>query len=172
MPNNLGITSKSTGTLHIAYSNASGSTVGVTFSDATEAHATAIIMASTTVVGHYNAELKTLTKKSGKAASGGDSMEQRLAVLEAEMAHLKSDVSDLKKLTSSIESTVNSVDKNIAIVMVKLDSIDDSLSKKPSSDAVDKKIAEAKVSQIIWTIASVLAIVSIASGIVIKVLHA
>ncbi|MFT8211552.1 MAG: hypothetical protein ACMZI0_15045 [Symbiopectobacterium sp.] len=55
--------------------------------------------------------------------------------------------------------------------MVKLDNITDSLSKKPSSDAVDKKISDAKLSQIIWTTTSVLAIVSIASGIIIKTLH-
>lgn len=96
--------------------------------------------------------------------SGGNGMEQRLAVLEAKVSRIESDVTELK-------GTVAVVDKNTAVILERLDSIKDSLSKKPTSDAVDKKIAEAKVSQIIWTIGSVLAIVSIASGIVIKVLH-
>lgn len=96
---------------------------------------------------------------------GGGGMEQRLAVLEAKVSHIESHVTELK-------NTVAVVDKNTAVILERLDGIKESLAKKPSSDAVDKKIAEAKVSQIIWTIGSVLTIVSIASGIVIKVLHA
>ncbi|HBR6957990.1 hypothetical protein ASV09_06765 [Klebsiella aerogenes] len=91
-------------------------------------------------------------------------MDQRLAVLEAKVAHIESDVTDLK-------STVGVIDKNTAVILERLDGIKESLAKKPSLDAVDKKIADAKVSQIIWTIGSVLAIVSIASGIIIKILH-
>ncbi|WP_232487477.1 hypothetical protein [Pectobacterium parmentieri] len=94
-----------------------------------------------------------------------------LARLEADSSHIKTGVSDLKKSVSSIEATVNSIDKNMAVIMVKLDGITNDLSKKPSTDAVDKKISDAKLSQIIWTISSVLAIVSIASGIIIKTLH-
>lgn len=96
--------------------------------------------------------------------SGGSGMEQRLAILEVKVSRIESDVTELK-------GTVAIVDKNTAVILERLDSIKESLSKKPTSDAVDKKIAEAKVSQIIWTIGSVLAIVSIASGIIIKVLH-
>ncbi|MBL0775060.1 hypothetical protein JK332_25225 [Klebsiella michiganensis] len=91
-------------------------------------------------------------------------MDHRLAVLEAKVAHIESDVSELK-------STVAVVDKNTAVILERLDGIKESLAKKPTSDSVDKKIAEAKVSQIIWTIGSVLAIVSVASGIIIKILH-
>ncbi|WP_227637291.1 hypothetical protein [Klebsiella michiganensis] len=95
---------------------------------------------------------------------GGGGMDHRLAVLEAKVAHIESDVSELK-------STVAVVDKNTAVILERLDGIKESLAKKPTSDSVDKKIAEAKVSQIIWTIGSVLAIVSVASGIIIKILH-
>lgn len=98
------------------------------------------------------------------SGGGGGGMDQRLAVLEAKVSRIESDVSELK-------GTVAVVDKNTAVILERLDAIKESLAKKPSADAVDKKIAEAKVSQIIWTIGSVLAIVSIASGIVIKVLH-
>lgn len=111
------------------------------------------------------------TSGHGSISDGGDNMDKRLAVLEAEVAHIKTDVSDTKRSVSSIETTVNTVDKNLAVIMVKLDNITEALSKKPSSDAVDKKISEAKLAQIIWTIGSVLTIVSIASGIIIKSLH-
>lgn len=96
--------------------------------------------------------------------NGGGSVEQRLAILEAKVSRIETDVTELK-------GTVSVVDKNTAVILERLDGIKDSLAKKPTSDAVDKKIAEAKVSQIIWTIGSVLAIVSVASSIVIKVLH-
>lgn len=96
--------------------------------------------------------------------NGGGGMEQRLAVLEAKVSRIETDVNELK-------STVAVVDKNTAVILERLDGIKESLAKKPTSDAVDKKIAEAKVSQIIWTIGSVLAIVSVASSIVIKMLH-
>jgi len=107
----------------------------------------------------------------GDDGDGGGDMERRLAVLETEVAHIKNDLSDLKKSVSAIENTANSIDKNMAVVLEKLGNISENLSKKPSSDAVDKKIAEAKIAQIIWTIGSVLTIVSIASGIIIKTLH-
>ncbi|HFD3005534.1 hypothetical protein ACQ9EW_04810 [Klebsiella pneumoniae] len=111
-----------------------------------------------------NEEFNVHTLKHSDGNGGGGDMEQRLAVLEAKASHIESDVTELK-------NTVAVVDKNTAVILERLDGIKESLAKKPSSDAVDKKIAEAKVSQIIWTIGSVLAIVSIASGIVIKVLH-
>ena len=102
--------------------------------------------------------------KSRNGNGGGNGMDQRMAVLESKVSQINSDVTQLK-------STVSAIDKNTAVILERLDNIKESLAKKPSSDAVDKKIAEAKVSQIIWTIGSVLTIVSIASGIVIKILH-
>ena len=91
-------------------------------------------------------------------------MEQRLAILEAA-------VSRIEKQLSETSSTMNAVDKNTSVILERLGNLKDSLSQKPSTDAVEKRISEAKVTQIIWTIATVLSVVSIASGIVIKLLH-
>lgn len=96
---------------------------------------------------------------------GGNGMlEARVAKLEADVGYIRRDVDELR-------SDVKSVSQNMILVLERLDGIKESLEKKPSSDAVDKKISDAKVSQIIWTIGSVLTVVSIASGIIIKVLH-
>ncbi|MFE8049275.1 hypothetical protein [Brenneria goodwinii] len=102
---------------------------------------------------------------------GGGNMNERVARLESDVGHIKNDISDIKSSLSRLDITVKSVDKNVALILEKLDGVKDSLSKKPSADAIDKKISEAKVSQIIWTIASILTVVSIASGIIIKTLH-
>ncbi|HCR2229771.1 TPA: hypothetical protein ONE32_004058 [Enterobacter cloacae subsp. cloacae] len=94
-------------------------------------------------------------------------MERRIAVLETEVSHIKSDVSDLKKTASSIEGTVHSIDKNMAVIMVKLDNITDSLSKKPSTDAVEKKISDAKLAVLL----GVPAIIAIGTGIYKAIAH-
>ncbi|KAB8311825.1 hypothetical protein EH227_00905 [Rouxiella chamberiensis] len=84
-------------------------------------------------------------------------METRIAVLEADVAHIKKDVSDLKAKASSIETIVNSVDKNMAVVLERLDGIKESLSKKPSTDAVEKRISDAKLA-IILTVPAIIAV--------------
>ncbi|AUZ72569.1 TPA: hypothetical protein MYO72_001612 [Citrobacter freundii] len=76
---------------------------------------------------------------------GGDNMEKRIAILEVEVSHIKQDVSEIKTAVSKIDTTANSLDKNMAVVLEKLSAIKDSLDKKPSADAVDKKISEAKL---------------------------
>lgn len=96
-------------------------------------------------------------KDNTNLSDGGDNMETRLAVLETEVAHIKNDVSDLKSKASSIEATVNSVDKNIAVILEKLDGIKDSVSKKPSTDAVEKRISEAKLA-IILSVPAIIAV--------------
>ncbi|WP_323114504.1 hypothetical protein [Klebsiella variicola] len=105
-----------------------------------------------------------LSESLSSNSGGGGSMEQRLAILEAA-------VSRIEKQLSETSSTMNAVDKNTSVILERLGNLKDSLSQKPSTDAVEKRISEAKATQIIWTIATVLSVVSIASGIVIKLLH-
>ncbi|ELY2714525.1 hypothetical protein CBR20_19875 [Cronobacter sakazakii] len=72
-------------------------------------------------------------------------MESRVAVLENDVSHIKSDTKELKISVSGLTSTVNSIDKNMAVVLERLDTIKESLDKKPSTDAVEKRISEAKL---------------------------
>lgn len=76
----------------------------------------------------------------GSGGGGGnDMLEARVAKLEADIGYIRRDVDELR-------SDVKSVSQNMTIVLERLESIKDSLNKKPSTDSVDKKITDAKLS--------------------------
>jgi len=142
------ISQKDQGKLLVTYSEHEGSSVGVEFSSASKLAATKIFSVCASAMGNSTGRLVSSASSGNtekNSENGGDDMEKRLAVLEVEVSYVKSDVSDLKKTTKSIESTVNSIDKNMAVVLEKLGSIKAELDKKPSADAVEKKISEAKL---------------------------
>ena len=70
---------------------------------------------------------------------GGNMFESRVVKLESDVKYIRRDVDELK-------ADVKSIDRNMVTVLEKLDSIKESLAKKPSTDTVDKKISEAKLS--------------------------
>jgi hypothetical protein len=74
----------------------------------------------------------------GGGNGGGDMLEPRVAKLESDVSYIRRDVNELK-------IDVKSIDKNMTIVLERLESIKESLNKKPSADAVDKKISDAKL---------------------------
>ncbi|EOG2800383.1 hypothetical protein AB8F75_03265 [Salmonella enterica] len=163
-----------TGKLLVAFSDDEGSSVGLEFAATSQKTATAIMSICCSTFGDDKGRLVTTSNSSDtldKSSDGGDNMEKRLAILENEVAHIKGDVSELKSTANTVNLTVNSIDKNMAVVLERLEFIKDSLAKKPNTETVDRKISESKVSQIIWTIASSLTLISIASGIIIKALH-
>lgn len=84
--------------------------------------------------------------RGGGGGSGGDMLEPRVAKLEADVAHIKADVSELKLSMSKVGDTVGSIDKNLAVLIEKFSGLKESVDKKPSSDAMDKKISDAKLS--------------------------
>ncbi|WP_244370886.1 hypothetical protein [Rahnella sp. ChDrAdgB13] len=148
------------GKLLVAYSNDDGSTIGVEFAATTQKVATAVFGICASTLGESTGRLVSSAASSDtlmKSTDGGDNMETRIAVLEADVAHIKKDVSDLKAKASSIETIVNSVDKNMAVVLERLDGIKESLSKKPSTDAVEKRISDAKLA-IILTVPAIIAV--------------
>jgi len=139
--------SKGEGKITVGFSDKSGSSVAIEFSSTTQENATAVMGICASTLGSKPDRVVTsdeLGNTSSIHIGGGGSMDKRLSVLESEVAHIKGDVFEIKKSVSAVEKTVNSVDKNMAVLMVKIDNITDSLSKKPSSDAVDKKISDAK----------------------------
>lgn len=142
------VTSTEKGSLLVSYSNEKGDRIGYEFSSTTQGVATAIFGVCATTMGIPTRALvsSSFTGDTGKnSTDGGDDMEKRLAVLEVEVSHIRSDVSELKTSTISIQSTVNTIDKNMAVVLEKLSSIKADIDKKPSSDAVARKISDAKL---------------------------
>ncbi|HGW3101527.1 hypothetical protein L2106_11110 [Citrobacter portucalensis] len=139
------------GKLLIAYSDKSGSTIGLEFSAVASSQATFLMGACSVAASGKQKRIVTSTAMDDTEIiqtatdDGGDNMEKRIAILEVEVSHIKQDVSEIKTAVSKIDTTANSLDKNMAVVLEKLSAIKDSLDKKPSADAVDKKISEAKL---------------------------
>lgn len=99
-------------------------------------------------------------KRDGSGDGGGNMLEARVAKLESDVAYIRRDVDELK-------TDVKSIDRNMIAVLERLESIKESLAKKPSSDAVDKKISEAKLAVLL----GVPAIIAIGTGIYKAVMH-
>jgi len=74
----------------------------------------------------------------GGGDGGGNMLEARVAKLESDVSYIRRDVDELK-------NDVKSIDRNMITALERLESIKDSLAKKPSTDAVDRKISEAKL---------------------------
>ena len=66
-------------------------------------------------------------------------------MLEARVVKPESDVSHIRRDVEELKADVKSIDRNMAAVLEKLDGIKQSLAKKPSTDAVEKRISEAKL---------------------------
>lgn len=81
----------------------------------------------------------------GGGNGGGNSMlEARVAKLEADISYIRRDVDELRVDAKSIS-------QNMTIALERLESIKTSLDKKPSTDAVDKKISNAKLAVLLGT---------------------
>lgn len=92
------------------------------------------------------ADYPKYTWHGGGGDGGGSVIEARVAKLEADVEHIKTDVSELKMTMLKVEGTVSSIDKNLAVLIEKISGLKESVDKKPSSDAMDKKISDAKLS--------------------------
>lgn len=103
----------------------------------------------------------SMLQSSGSGNGGGSNMlEPKVAKIESDVACIRRDVDDLK-------TDVKSIDRNVIMVLERMEAIKESLSKKPSSDAVDKKISEAKLAVLL----GVPAIIAIGTGIYKVVMH-
>lgn len=85
---------------------------------------------------------------------GGGMIEVRVAKLESDVGYIRRDIDELR-------ADVKAITQNIAISLERLDTIRTSLDKKPSTDTVDKKISDAKLSVLL----GVPAIIAIGTGI-------
>lgn len=92
---------------------------------------------------------------------GGGSM------LEARVAKLVSDVGYIRRDVDELRIDVKDISKNMTSVIEKLDNIKESLSKKPTTDAVDKKISDAKLAVLL----GVPTIIAIGTGIYKAIQH-
>lgn len=95
------------------------------------------------------------TNEHGDGGGGGDDMlEARVAKLEVDVGYIRRDVNELR-------TDVKSINQNMIAVLERLESIKENLSKKPSTDTVDKKITDAKLAVLL----GVPGIIAIGTGI-------
>lgn len=141
------------GKLVVSFSDDEGSSVGVEFSSTTQETATAVMGICASTFGDQTGRLVTTSSSGDTLANsfdGGDDMEKRLAVLEAEVAHIKSSIGEIKEDTRKISSDSTDAKRDTAVLLQKSLDFDASLSKKPSVDYFDAKFAglETKISDV------------------------
>ena len=88
-------------------------------------------------------------------------------MLEARVAKLESDVSYIRRDVDELRVDVKTISQNMSIAIERLDNIRTALDKKPSTDTVDKKITDAKLSILL----GVPTIIAIGTGIYKLVQH-
>lgn len=96
----------------------------------------------------------------GGGGGGGNMLEARVAKLEADVSYIRRDVDELRV-------DVKTISQNMTIAIERLDYIRTALDKKPSTDTVDKKITDAKLSILL----GVPTIIAIGTGIYKVVQH-
>ncbi|EJI5002495.1 hypothetical protein OEE08_004932 [Escherichia coli] len=146
------------GKLVIAYSDKNGSTVGLEFSSVASSQATLLMKACSVAASDKEKRIVTSVVMDDTeiiqttSDDGGDDMDKRLAVLEAEVAHIKSSMAGIKEDTQKISSDSTDAKRDTAVLLQKSLDFDASLSKKPSVDyfeakfsALETKIADVKV---------------------------
>ncbi|WP_446027846.1 hypothetical protein [Lelliottia amnigena] len=140
--------SEKKGKLVVAFSDDDGASVGVEFASTTQKTATAIMGICASTIGDRTGRLVTSSSSGDtleNSTGGGDNMEKRLAVLEAEVAHIKNDISDIKIEQRTIAANAASASSDIKVVLQKLIDIDTNLSSKAGKDFVESTVSGMKV---------------------------
>ncbi|HHQ6628319.1 TPA: hypothetical protein ACSTL5_004887 [Serratia fonticola] len=96
----------------------------------------------------------------GSGDGGGGGMQSRVAKLESDVSFIRRDVDELK-------TDIKSIDRNMTIVLEQLNTIKESIANKPSTDAVERRISDAKLAILL----GVPAIIAIGTGIYKAIMH-
>jgi len=76
---------------------------------------------------------------------GGDNMEKRLAVLEAEVSHIKADITEIKSDQRNLISGMADIKADVKVIIQKVLDINGKISTKASEDFVEKKAGQIKI---------------------------
>ncbi|MFP7606999.1 hypothetical protein [Serratia quinivorans] len=152
----------------IAYTGQDGRNIGVEFSSVASSEANLFFHVCTTAMSGRNGRVVTAdvignTEYSTTTTNdGGNNMETRVAILEADVGHIKTDIAKLKDDLSKTKDDISDIKRDVAVILQKMVDIDKDLSKKPSSSEMTSAITSATNKQIIWTIGIAMAILGLA----------
>lgn len=93
---------------------------------------------------------------------GGNMLEARVAKLEANVEDIKANLAEARADIRDLRNAFTDTKRDVAVILQKQVDIDEKLSKKPSVSEMNSAISSASNKQIVWTIATGLAILSLA----------
>ncbi|HHN5624711.1 hypothetical protein [Enterobacter hormaechei] len=103
-------------------------------------------------------EQATISSKHEDATSFGVEMSERIAKIETSLEHLSATMKAMDAKLDKLIAVAGDEKKVNAVMLDKFSEYDKKLDKKPSKDEVGKLIAEATNKQILWTIATIIAV--------------
>lgn len=94
----------------------------------------------------------------GGSGGGGNMLEVRVAKLEANVEDIKANLAEARSDIRDLRNSSADTKRDVAVILQKQVDIDEKLSKKPSLSEMNSAISSAVNKQIIWTVATMLAI--------------
>lgn len=105
---------------------------------------------------------KTPNIMEGGNGGGDDMLEARVAKLEANVEDIKANLAEARADIRDLRNAFADTRRDVAVILQKQIDIDEKLSKKPSLVEVNGAISSAVNKQIVWTVATGLAILGLA----------
>lgn len=161
------------GVVDFSYTDDAGSKLGFTFTSVPQTIANVLI--TTCAAASQNVTQNVLFESTIDDTviitnnNGGD-MNERIARLESDVSHIKTDIHGIREDTRQFLANSSDSKKDVAVILQSLVDISENLNKKASKSDVNAMISSATNKQIIWTISSLIAVVGLASTIIIKAL--
>lgn len=154
------------GKLMLRYAD-QGELIGVEFSSVATSEAHFVFQVCATALNGRDGKVVSSgtignTESNMSINDGGDNMETRVAVLEADVSHIKTDITVLRDDVGKTKEDISSIKTDVSVILQKMVDIDNSLSKKPSKDEMTTAITSATNKQIMWTIGIAMAILGLA----------
>lgn len=101
-------------------------------------------------------------KLGGRGGGGNGMLEVRVAKLEANVEDIKANLAEVRADVRDLRNSSAQTSRDVAVILQKQVDIDEKLSKKPSLSEVNSAISSAVNRQILWTVATGLALLGLA----------
>lgn len=103
-----------------------------------------------------------LVKRRGDGGGGDGMLEARVAKLEASVEDIKTNLAEIKADVREIRNSASNISRDVAVILQKQIDIDEKISNKASVNDMNATISSAINKQILWTIATGIALLGLA----------